>query len=139
MVILDTYRRFIPAAIGYSKNAPVYRYMAIREVMGSMELPGMESPQLSFPFPTLHVNSQRYKLFGLVTNMDWAGEQLIHWHRERYRGAQPDQGTCSGSFWIIMHNHMTQKDNDHLGGGFSEHIFTKRVKLAHCTHRKLLE
>jgi hypothetical protein len=57
--------------------------MAIREVMGSMELPGMESPQQSFPFPTLQVNSQRYKLFGLVTNMDWAGEKLIHWHRER--------------------------------------------------------
>jgi len=74
---------FIPAAIGYSKNAPVYRYMAIREVMGSMELPGIESPQQSFPFPTLQVNSQRYKLFGLVTNMDWAGEKLIHWHRER--------------------------------------------------------
>jgi hypothetical protein len=74
---------FIPAAIGYSKNAPVYRYMAIREVMGSMELPGIESPQQSFPFPTLQLNSQRYKLFGLVTNMDWAGEKLIHWHRER--------------------------------------------------------
>jgi len=74
---------FIPAAIGHSKNAPVYRYMAIREVMGSMELPGIESPQQSFPFPTLQLNSQRYKLFGLVTNMDWAGEKLIHWHRER--------------------------------------------------------
>jgi hypothetical protein len=74
---------FIPAAIGHSKNAPVYRYMAIREVMGSMELPGMEAPQQSFPFPTLQLNSQSYKLFGLVTNMDWAGEKLIHWHRER--------------------------------------------------------
>jgi len=39
----------------------------------------------------------------------------------------------------MMHNHMTQKDNDHLGGEFPEHIFTKRVKLAHFTHRKLLE
>ncbi len=74
---------FIPAAIGYSKNAPTYRYIAIREVMGSMELPGMESLQQSFPFPTFQLNSQRYKLFGLVTNMDWAGEKLIHWHRER--------------------------------------------------------
>ena len=35
-----------------------------------------------------------------------------------------------------MHNHMTQKDNDHLGGGFPEHIFTKRVKFAHFSHRK---
>ena len=65
---------FVPAAIGYSKGAPVYRYLAIREVMGSMELPGMESSQQSFPFPTLQVSSQRYKVFGLVTNMDWAGK-----------------------------------------------------------------
>ena len=38
-----------------------------------------------------------------------------------------------------MHKHVTQKDNGHLGGGFSEHIFTQRVKLAHFTRRKLLE
>src|SRR5450759_1949904 len=71
---------FIPNEIVHSKDAPVYRYLAIREVMGSMELPGMESPQQSFPFPTFQMSSQRYKLFGLVTNMDWAGEKLIHWH-----------------------------------------------------------
>ena len=74
---------FIPSEIGHSKNAPVYRYLAIREAMGSMELPGMESFQQSFPFPTMQMRSQRYKLFGLVTNMDWEGEKLIHWHRER--------------------------------------------------------
>jgi len=38
-----------------------------------------------------------------------------------------------------MHKHMTQKDNNHLGGEFSDHIFTKRVKLANFTHQKLLE
>jgi hypothetical protein len=74
---------FVPNAIGHKKDAPVYRYLAVREAIGSMTLPGMESPQLSFPFPTLQLNSQRYKLFGLVTNMDWDGEKLIHWHRER--------------------------------------------------------
>ena len=74
---------FIPSEIAYSKNAPVYRYLAIREAMGSMVLPGMESLQQSFPFPTMQMSSQRYKLFGLVTNMDWEGEALIHWHRER--------------------------------------------------------
>jgi len=73
---------FIPNEIAHSKDAPVYRYLAIREVMGSMELPGMESPQQSFPFPTFQMSSQRYKIFGLVTNMDWAGEDLIHWQRE---------------------------------------------------------
>jgi hypothetical protein len=74
---------FIPNAIGHSKSAPVYRYLAIREVMGSADLPGMASPQQSFPFPTLQMSSQRYKVFGLVTNMNWAGEALIHWQRER--------------------------------------------------------
>ena len=74
---------FIPNAIGHKKDAPAYRYLAIREVMGSMELPGMESPQQSFPFPTFQLNSQRYKLFGLVTNTDWEGEKLIHWQRQR--------------------------------------------------------
>jgi hypothetical protein len=74
---------FIPNEIAHSKNAPVYRYLAIREAMGSMDLPGMESAQLSFPFPTFQLSSQRYKLFGLVTNMDWEGEKLIHWHRAR--------------------------------------------------------
>lgn len=38
-----------------------------------------------------------------------------------------------------MRNHITQKDNNHLGGGFPERIFTKRVKLALFTHRKLLK
>ncbi|MFZ2948902.1 MAG: IS1380 family transposase [Desulfuromonadaceae bacterium] len=74
---------FIPNAIGHKKDAPVYRYLAIREVMGSMELPGLDLPQLLLPFPTMEISSQRYKLFGLVTNMDWEGEKLIHWHRER--------------------------------------------------------
>lgn len=74
---------FVPNAIGGSKDAPVYRYLAIREAMGSLELPEMESSQQSFPFPTMQISSQRYKVFGLVTNMDWDGEKLIHWQRER--------------------------------------------------------
>ncbi|MEI7696152.1 MAG: IS1380 family transposase [Chlorobium sp.] len=74
---------FIPNAIGHSRDSSVYRYLAIREAIGSMDLPGMESPQQSLPFPTLQMRSQRYKLFGLVTNMNWEGEKLIHWHRER--------------------------------------------------------
>jgi len=74
---------FVPNAIGYRKDAPVYRYIAIREAMGSMDLPGMSMPQQAFPFQTLQMDLQHYKLFGLVTNMDWDGEALIHWHRER--------------------------------------------------------
>jgi hypothetical protein len=72
---------FIPDAIGHHKGDPRYRYLAIREAMGSVELPGMPQPEL--PFPTVRIDLQQYKLFGLVTNMAWEGERLIHWHRER--------------------------------------------------------
>lgn len=89
---------FVPAAIGCSKRAPVYRYIAIREVMGSMELPGIKSPQQSFPFPTMHIGCQRYKIFGLVTNMDWAGEDLIHWQRERCGKSEEAHAVMKGDF-----------------------------------------
>lgn len=72
---------FVPNAIGHSKNGPAYRYLATREAM-QMDLPGMEIQQ-DLPFPTLKLNKQNYKVFGTVTNMDWDGEELIHWQHER--------------------------------------------------------
>lgn len=91
---------FVPNAISHSKNAPVYRYLAIREAMGSMDLPGM--PQQEFPFQTLQMDLQHYKLFGLVTNMDWDGERLIHWHRERCGKSEEAQHDheASGLGWF---------------------------------------
>lgn len=73
---------YVPNAIGHSKKGPFYRYLGIREVLEQRELPGMECQQ-SFPFPTMEMNNKRYKLFGLVSNMDWDGEALIHWSRKR--------------------------------------------------------
>jgi len=74
---------FVPGKMGYSKKSPVYRYLAIREVLGSMTLPGMAVVQQSLPFPTMEIGRQGYKLFGVVTNMDWDGGALIDWHRKR--------------------------------------------------------
>lgn len=92
---------FVPAAIGYSKRAPVYRYIAIREVLGSMELSGIKSPQQSFLFPTMEIGCQRYKIFGLVTNMDCAGEDLIHWQRARCGKSEEAHSVMKGEelFW----------------------------------------
>jgi hypothetical protein len=87
---------FVPNAIGHRKDAPVYRYLAIREPLGSMELPGM--PQQELPFQTVHMDLQRYKLFGLVTNMDWDGERLIHWHRERCGKSEEAHSVMKGDF-----------------------------------------
>jgi hypothetical protein len=35
------------------------------------------------PFQTITFNETGYKLFGIVTNIDWEGEKLIHWHHKR--------------------------------------------------------
>ncbi len=73
---------FVPNAIGHSKNGPEYRYIAKRTVIRQQDLPGIESQQ-ELPFPTMKMQSIKYKIFGVVTNMDWEGERLINWHHER--------------------------------------------------------
>jgi hypothetical protein len=100
---------FIPNAISHRLDAPVYRYLAIRDPLGSMDLPGM--PRQELPFPTLRMDLQQYKRFSLVTNMDWDGERLIHWRRER----------CgkSGEAHSAMYSLKLSKSN----GGFPRHNF----------------
>ncbi len=75
---------FVPNWVGRSKQGPDYRFLAMRESLGQqLELPGIEGQQ-SLPFPTLELPRQgRYKLFGLVTNRDLPGEEVIQWHRQR--------------------------------------------------------
>ena len=87
---------FVPNAISHRMDAPVYRYLAIREPLGSMDLP--EMPQQEFPFQTLQLDLQHYKLFGLVTNMDWDGEALIHWHRKRCGKSEEAHSVMKGDF-----------------------------------------
>jgi hypothetical protein len=56
--------------------------LAKREVMVEQQvLPGMEQ-QLSLPFPTMQLKGKKYKVYGIVTNMDWDGEELIHWYHK---------------------------------------------------------
>ena len=74
---------FVPNAIGHSKNGPEYRYIATREVMQEqLNLPGMADDK-EYPFPTMNMDTKKYKVFGIVTNMDWDGEALIPWLYKR--------------------------------------------------------
>jgi hypothetical protein len=73
---------FVPNAIGHSKKGPEYRYVAKREAIKQQGLPGM-GQQLEFPFQTMDMEGKKYKLFGIVTNMDWEAQDLIHWYHER--------------------------------------------------------
>jgi hypothetical protein len=74
---------FVPNWVGKSKKGPDYRYLAIREPLDQqLELAGMEGQQ-SLPFPTLDIPERgRYKLFGVVTNRDIGGDELIWWQRQ---------------------------------------------------------
>jgi hypothetical protein len=71
---------FVPNAIGSSKHGPLYRYLATREPLCQDVLPGLEG---QLPFPTMEMNTTRYKIFGIVTNRDSAGNTLINWLHER--------------------------------------------------------
>jgi hypothetical protein len=74
---------FVPNKIGHSKNGPIYRYLATREELKQGELPGVEKSDEEYLFPVMQLKGQRYKVFGIVTNMDWAGQDLIPWLYER--------------------------------------------------------
>jgi hypothetical protein len=66
----------VPSAIGHSKNGPEYRYLAIRERMqDQLMLPGMEQDEKELPFQTMLRDRVKYKVFGIVTNMDWDGQE----------------------------------------------------------------
>ena len=73
---------FVPNNIGHRKQGLEYRYLATREALKQQELPGMED-QLSLPFQTLDFEDVKYKILGVVSNMDWAGPELIVWHDQR--------------------------------------------------------
>jgi hypothetical protein len=72
---------FVPSWVGHSKKGPEYRFLATREAIDNC-LPGMEEAQ-PLPFPTLEMHRQRYKLYGMVTNLDWEGGKLIEWQQQR--------------------------------------------------------
>jgi Transposase DDE domain group 1 len=73
---------FVPAKICHSKKDPTYRYLATRELMHQPELPGMEG-NVALPFPTMTMEKKRYKIYGIVTNRETDGNELITWLHER--------------------------------------------------------
>jgi hypothetical protein len=78
---------FVPSASARKKDGPTYRFLAIREPLAQLELEGMESDQADLPFPVIDYqdqgHSRRFKLFGVVTNLDRVGDEVIWWLRER--------------------------------------------------------
>jgi hypothetical protein len=74
---------FVPNATGHSKNGPEYRYLATREVMEEQLILAGMGEEKQYSFPTMPMKESKYKVFGIVTNMDWDGNELIRWLYER--------------------------------------------------------
>ena len=74
---------FVPDAIAPGKNGRVYRYLATREALANQPLPEMDASQLDLPFQTMKQSGIIYKIFGLATNMDWSGNDIIRFHDAR--------------------------------------------------------
>jgi hypothetical protein len=74
---------FVPNPIAFGNKAPAYRYLATREALREPALPGMEDAQLSLPFQTMSHGGVTYKVFGVVTNLDWYGGDVIRFHDGR--------------------------------------------------------
>jgi hypothetical protein len=74
---------FVPNKICSSSKEHKYRYIATREEIKQKELPTMEKKEEDYPFPVIEMREQRYKVFGIVTNMDWSADVLIPWMYKR--------------------------------------------------------
>lgn len=143
---------FVPNAIGHSKKGPVYRYLAKREALAEqLVLPGI-GRQPGLPFQTRDMGGKRYKLFGIVTNMDWEGQRLIHWQHERCGKSEEahavmkddlaggkfpsgDFGENAAWWWIMVlaHNLNALVKAQVLGKGWAE----KRMKAMRFSLIKL--
>lgn len=134
---------FVPSKIGHSKKGPEYRYLATREELKQAELPGMEKSDAEYCFPVMRLQNQRYKVFGIVTNMDWAGDTLIPWLYQRCGKSEEAHAAMKSDFaggkfpsgdfgenaawWLIMvlsHNLNVLMKRLVLGGSW----ITKRMK-----------
>jgi hypothetical protein len=74
---------FVPNELARTKSGREYRYLATREVIEEQKsLPGMTDGK-QYPFPTMTVGNRKYKIFGIVTNKDAEGSDLINWLYKR--------------------------------------------------------
>lgn len=73
---------FVPQELARKKDGPVYRYIAIREVIEQPFLPEVDD-QPNLPFPAMDFGPVKYKISGVVTNRDIPADELIWWHRKR--------------------------------------------------------
>jgi hypothetical protein len=84
---------FVPNSLGTSKNGPEYRFIVIREEIRETDSPELRQMLLfdeedlrDHPISSLHptvMSGKLYKVFALVTNLDWSAEAIVAWQKKR--------------------------------------------------------
>lgn len=73
---------YVPSELAKSKKGREYRYLVTRQVIEEQVLPGMGQVR-EFPFPSMVINREHYKIYSVVTNSRGDGGELIRWHDKR--------------------------------------------------------
>jgi hypothetical protein len=73
---------YVPNELGRTKRGREYRYFMTRQVLEERALPGLDE-QVELPFPVLEMERKRYKVFGVVSNREIGGDEIIRWHDGR--------------------------------------------------------
>lgn len=84
---------FVPNSLGTSKNGPEYRFIVTREEIRDTDPPELRQLSLldeeelgAHPISSVHptmMNGKLYKVFALVTNLEWSAQETVEWHRKR--------------------------------------------------------
>ena len=84
---------FVPNSLCTSKNDPDYRFIVIREEIRDTDPPELRQILLfdeeelgEHPISSVHptvLNGKLYKIFALVTNLEWSEEEIVTWYRKR--------------------------------------------------------
>ena len=71
---------FVPKWVAWKNSGPEYRFLTTREPLRQPALPSMVG---QLPFAAVQGAQGHYKVYGIVTNRDLPGEQVIWWYQQR--------------------------------------------------------
>jgi len=83
---------FVPTKLCTSKHDPDYRFIVTREEIQATDPPELRQMLLfaeepgDHPISSVHptvLNGKLYKVFALVTNLEWPAVEIVRWHRKR--------------------------------------------------------
>jgi hypothetical protein len=120
---------FVPDELARSKSGRHYRHLATREVIEERQSSPGVADEKQYPLQTITTKALIYKVFGLVTNREINGDELINWLYER----------CGESEEV----HCAMKDDFPGGklpcGGFGQNAawWWIMVRLSPCIYIKI--